>query len=208
MTYLLRLGEVTFPKPTGININMMPFIIGDQNSIPIEYRHYSALVNKCPFDSSELGKVGYLTVTEGLVQKGTTQRRPGIHTDGYKGTGWGTVWGGGNFNGKSIKGGLFLANTIDDSFRIWNVHIDEPGPLGNCDHLQELLPHPLMIKKNQLIWFTDRCPHESLALKETAYRQFFRFVTSNVTKWFSAHSTPNPLGIQPRCEIVHGSKFA
>lgn len=35
------IGEVSLPEYKGININMMPIIIGDINSIPDEYSHYN-----------------------------------------------------------------------------------------------------------------------------------------------------------------------
>ncbi|CAK4744617.1 unnamed protein product, partial [Aphanomyces euteiches] len=56
-------------------------------------------------------------------------------------------------------------------------------------------------------WITDRTPHESLPLKKTQYRQFFRLVTSQVSHWYADHSTPNPLGILPTTKIIYGNKF-
>lgn len=77
----VRLGRITFPKPTGININMMPFIIGDRTSIPQEYQVYYPLLEQCRVNQEELGKVGYLSINENLVQANTTHRRGGIHTE-------------------------------------------------------------------------------------------------------------------------------
>eukprot|EP01060_Flectonema_neradi_P000416 TRINITY_DN1026_c0_g1_i14.p1 TRINITY_DN1026_c0_g1~~TRINITY_DN1026_c0_g1_i14.p1 ORF type:complete len:203 (+),score=43.14 TRINITY_DN1026_c0_g1_i14:383-991(+) len=37
--------EMDFPPPTDININMMPFVFGDKNSIPSEYHGYLPLMN-------------------------------------------------------------------------------------------------------------------------------------------------------------------
>ena len=55
-----------------------------------------------------------------------------------------------------------------------------------------------------------RTPHESLALPQGGYRQFFRLVTSQVSLWYKDHSTPNPLGVEPDPTItrtVVGDKF-
>lgn len=208
MTNLLKISKVKFPIPANININMLPFIIGDEKSIPVEYRHYyKSLIESCPVDSNELGKVGYLTITESLVKKGTSQRRPGIHTDGTKIMGWGSGWGGGKFVDGKIAGGIYLASSVENSCRAWNVHIDDPGHLGDCEHLLDSFKNEQIMDKDELFWMTDRCPHESISLTKTTYRQFFRFVTSQVSVWFAKHSTPNYLGIMPNCEIILDSKF-
>ena len=58
---------------------------------------------------------------------------------------------------------------------------------------------------------TFRTPHESLPLKEGAYRQFFRLVTSQVSFWYKDHSTPNPMGVEPDATITRtlvGDKFS
>ena len=33
-------------------------------------------------------------------------------------------------------------------------------------------------------------------------------VSEHLSGWWSHHSTANPLGIQPQCEILYGDKFA
>ena len=56
----------------------------------------------------------------------------------------------------------------------------------------------------------NRTPHESLALPQGAYRQFFRLVTSQVSLWYKDHSTENPLGVEPDPTITRtavGDKF-
>ena len=56
-----------------------------------------------------------------------------------------------------------------------------------------------------------RTPHESLALPQGAYRQFFRLVTSQVSLWYKDHSTENPLRVDPNPTItrtVVGDKFS
>lgn len=69
------------------------------------------------------------------------------------------------------------------------------------------------LEAGELIWMTDRTPHESLPIpasaKPNTRRQYFRLVLGPVSAWFADHSTPNPLGIVPPEEvrIVHGDKF-
>ena len=54
---------------------------------------------------------------------------------------------------------------------------------------------------------TDRTPHASMPLKAGTPRQFFRLVAGDIDRWYAAHSTPNPLGTQPKAQIVDYDKF-
>ncbi len=56
---------------------------------------------------------------------------------------------------------------------------------------------------------TDRTPHESLVLKEGTTRQFFRLVTGEVSAWFTAHNTANPIFPlkSENIRIVGGNKY-
>src|SRR5687767_5403598 len=86
-----EVSEVKFPSSMGININMMPIIFGDLESIPYYCSQYIDMIEKADF---EKGKLAYLTITESWVEEGKTQRRYGIHTDGTKNSGWGGgSWG-------------------------------------------------------------------------------------------------------------------
>ena len=89
----------SFPKSTNININMMPFKVGtDFKScqLPEYIKPYWPLISAClepqmaraswhmwPTESipSDVGKVYYLTIQESYVEKGKSQRRPGLHVD-------------------------------------------------------------------------------------------------------------------------------
>lgn len=72
--------DITWPEPTGININMMPFIYGDKSSLPEEYHGYWKIIQTC-WAVDEVGKVCYLTIQESDVNAGETQRRPGLHIE-------------------------------------------------------------------------------------------------------------------------------
>ena len=84
--YARYIHEIRFPEPTGININMMPFIMDTENFEKCQLpgyleKYWKCLIQKCPLGFDELGKIGYLTIQESHVNKGETQRRPGIHTE-------------------------------------------------------------------------------------------------------------------------------
>jgi hypothetical protein len=186
---------------------MMPFVMGDPNSVPPEYQQYWPLVQACGIEASEMGKVGYLSITESEVEPGKTQRRPGIHVEGHPEGSWGGGWG----RGGDGKQGLYMGSNQRFSCRAWGVHVEEPGPMGDCEHLREALRIGVvetLFAPNWIYWMTDRTPHESLPTLERSYRQWFRVVTSPVSMWFAAHSTPNRLGIVAPATIITGDKFA
>lgn len=203
MNYIKEISPTVFPTPKHVIINMMPFIMGDNNSIPEEYRQYSSLINSCNLPLSEIGKIGYLTVDESPVIKNNSQRRAGIHTEKHPSR----SWGGGSSGWGGFVGGLYMASTINNSCRVWNHYVDEPKPHGDCEHLREVLTNPIDMKKDVLYWMTDGTPHEALPVLEDSYRQFFRLVTSEVSVWYEKHSTKNRLGVQPNCDIITIDKF-
>lgn len=193
-----RVADVQFPEFTPRFVNMMPFVMGDHSSLPPDLRCYAPMIDACGVEDAELGRVGYLTVDERVVA-GESHRRGGVHTEG-----WGTVgWGGGNWGGRR---GLYVANSVADTCRLYDAEIRDTPRGGAVASEQisgcasELMP------EDTVYWMHDRTPHESLPL--VGQRQFFRLVTSEVSLWFAAHSTPNPLGVQPAAVVVHGSKFA
>ena len=74
-----------FPEPTGININMMPFIMSDkfeETKLPQNLSaYYDGMISKCYFSKEQHGKIYYLTIQESFVAEGRTQRRPGLHVE-------------------------------------------------------------------------------------------------------------------------------
>jgi hypothetical protein len=106
--HFLRLGKVAFPPPSGLNVNMMPFIFGDRTSLPPELQAYYGLTQLCYIKNPQLvplcpdgdpeilnptrwmkvtsdnptGTVCYLSVQECEVEAEGCQRREGAHTEG------------------------------------------------------------------------------------------------------------------------------
>lgn len=209
-----KVTTINLPKPTDININMMPFIMGDVNSLPEEYKQYQHILDACQVDEAELGKVGYLTIQENFVKADNSQRRGGIHTEKHPERSWGggNPWGGGTpkpWGGSPWGGlgGLYMLSNISNSCTVWDEHIETPKAHGDCEHLRESLGKGVNMQKGELYWLTDSTPHEALRLEKDAYRQYFRLVTSEVFGWYATHSTANRLGIKPNCRIIHEDKF-
>lgn len=200
-------GGIQFPEPQDININMMPFVIGQMDSLPKDCQQYWPLIEACHIERAEHGKIGFLTIQESMVEAGTSQRRPGLHVEATKVVmkhhgelvedfhGWGCSMG------YHQEGGLYMGSNISRSTRIWDCTLHPPekvvGILGDVEHLRDNLGEGTVLESGELWWLTDLTPHESVPLEETAYRQYFRVVTSGVSIWYAKHSTPNPLGVQP-----------
>eukprot|EP00457_Paulinella_chromatophora_P003440 gb/GEZN01003448.1/.p1 GENE.gb/GEZN01003448.1/~~gb/GEZN01003448.1/.p1 ORF type:complete len:606 (+),score=112.43 gb/GEZN01003448.1/:80-1897(+) len=228
-----RVAQVMFPKPTGININMMPIVLGDSNSVPANCRQYLPLLASCPINRNEWEKIGYLTIHESKLSEEKAQRREGLHTETPgilkdPGGKWEVqdnppmtiAWGCGFFDeiGKcgNFNGGLYMASSISGSCRVWNVGIADPGSvvgeLGDLEHMRGVLGPGALLQAGDLVWITDRTPHESLAVpgKAGQYRQFFRLVTSQVSVWYSEHSTPNPsktIQLPKEVKVLTHNKF-
>jgi hypothetical protein len=179
---------VDFPKPTDININMMPFIMErsfEETKLPEYLRDYwTNIIQHCiirlPYD---VGKVGYLTIHESYVDEGASQRRAGIHTESpgivalkdqervvFMYLTWGMEY---IYTGLDFEGGIFMTSNVENSCRVWNCQIERPeddsldivGKHGDIEHLREFLPEDSeTMAANYLYWITDRTPHESLPL--------------------------------------------
>eukprot|EP00930_Biecheleria_cincta_P038025 TRINITY_DN26125_c0_g1_i1.p1 TRINITY_DN26125_c0_g1~~TRINITY_DN26125_c0_g1_i1.p1 ORF type:complete len:351 (+),score=49.11 TRINITY_DN26125_c0_g1_i1:34-1086(+) len=208
----VKAEKITWPEPKDININMMPFRMGDISSVPEEYQHYWPLLLACELPNSELGRIGYLSIHESWVEQGTSQRRPGLHVESSNimleegGKFVPTIASWGNAFGCREAGGIYMGSNVSQSCQIWNWKITDPemllGPLGCIEHLRETLGDGIHMQAGEIWWLTDLTPHESLPLAERQYRQYFRLVTSSVGIWYEKHSTRNRLGIEPDPEIT------
>uniref|UniRef100_A0A7S1Z5R4 Uncharacterized protein n=1 Tax=Ditylum brightwellii TaxID=49249 RepID=A0A7S1Z5R4_9STRA len=215
-------GSIMFPEPADRNVNMLPFIFGDKSSLPANVQCYYDCIETCPYPEDYIGKVGYLTVHESYVEAGVTQRRKGLHIEAPGSSqeaaftpGLEHAWGMGIFYGPDMyEGGIYVASNLSNTSEVWDalVHKDTPGIVdkhGGCEHLRPLIGPGTKLQANQLIWMTDCTPHEALPQETSCVRQFFRLVMPNISHWFAAHSTPNPLVPLPdHIIVVESNKFA
>jgi hypothetical protein len=200
---MCRKTSVTFPTPTDLSVNMMPIIMGDLVSVPDPLRGYLPLINACDF---EPGTTVYLTVQESQVASGASQRRGGIHTEGFNPDGLSELYGGGEWGGGwGGSKGIFMASS-DGACRIWNQETHDVNHHGELRH-DINLEEAIECEPSVLYWMTDRTPHQALPSKEEGYRQFFRLVSEDVSVWFSEHNSPNPTGVVPGCPVVTLNKF-
>lgn len=268
------------PKFRELNITMMPFIVGDKNSLPKQiHRYYESVIQKCPVSSVEVGRVGYLTIREGLVYKDQNEYPKNLHIEspslrrinrrktgkrhvqssssstsktapqgssqgeirkplksasqglspspttsdsdssepesGCFKAAWEHSWGRGQFyTPDEYEGGLYMASNMDGRFQVWDALIVPNEGLadelnGKIEYVRPFLGKSTLMKKNELVWLSDRTPHEAMPIKEDGFRQFFQLVTSKVTLWYEDHYTPNPLCPLPdHVEAIKGRKLS
>ena len=193
-----KMNKIIFPEYTGIKVNMMPILMGIDDSIPKDLHKYLPLINNCKFDKES---TVYLSIHESIVEQGKTQRRVGIHTDGTSAN----SWGGGGWGGSSKNKGIYIAST-DGRCKVWDCSTTNVDGHGGVLHsLDDIISSDM--EENVLYWMTDRTPHESLPSLTTSVRQWFRLVSSDIGVWFSEHSTHNPMGVKPTSPISHINKF-
>ena len=158
--------NISFPESKGININMMPFIMGrkfEDCHLPKYLKPYwYSIVSQCIFDDEEIGTICYLTIHESDVKKSTSQRRPGIHTerpgkleltgkrigDTDKGQGDGMIdnetvynhWGFGLYDWANliIHGGIFMASNVANSCKVWDCQIVDDTCIGHLGDIEHL----------------------------------------------------------------------
>lgn len=215
-------GSVDFPSPQDVNVNMLPFVMGDPESLPAHLRqYYLTVIARCPVEESEIGKVVYLTVTESFVKAGNSQRRGGLHieapgsfaTEASFAAALEHHWGVGiAFSPDELHGGIYMASNVNRTCKVWNALVTQTGAVdshGGMEYLRHLIGGGYEMAANELVWMTDKTPHEALPQEKDAYRQFFRLVTSDISVWFADHSTPNPnVPLPDYVRVVEGSKFA
>jgi hypothetical protein len=183
-----------WPKFSGINVNMMPFRVGDVDSLPDQLKPYNAMINYFRLPKAEIGTIAYLTVHESDVKKGTSQRRPGLHTEspGFMTSASAAhlgalyrchvQWGFGMFGAEGITGGIYMASNCPMSTRVYHCKVTDPsivGTLGNVEHLRHLLNEHAkcsILREGEIFWMTDMTPHESIPLQNDFKRNFkFKF---------------------------------
>lgn len=211
--------DFQFPDPDlskTVAINMMPIVVEDLSTYTDDTLRYRDIIKVCSHVSGLNNKKCYLTIHESWVAPGLTQRRKGLHVESPRigeGKNEFYYWGQGECLVDRPDGGIFMASNVTGSCEVYNVKIDTDaiGLGGDIEHLRSALPKDSrkLLKAGELVWITDRTPHSSLPVDHLVYRQFFRLVTSNISAWYSQHSTANPLGCEvgENILIINENKF-
>lgn len=184
--------RLQFPHFSGIRCLMMPYIQGEPESVPPEYRRgYEHIL--APVYVTK-GDRGFLTIDESRALKGNPHRGTrakwgrALHTEAGRHPAKVYAWGGGGTWGSSPNVTLdrdvqiLLANSVDESCAIWpveheNTSID--GDIGDCASLYPYSQAVLM-QAGEVHQIGILTPHESLSVTRDVKRQFLRIISSGV----------------------------
>lgn len=198
-------NKIDFPKFSGVRCLMMPYIQGNPDSVPDEYRKMYKDVIERVFIKK--GDVGYLTIDESVAKANIPHRgyrskygralhtEAGLHPD--KMYAWGDYgWGRSHRVTLDRDVEVLLANSIDDSCALWETEHYNTSIDGDIGNFSEDYPYEsaVMMKAGEVHKIGILTPHESLPIKGgcDVKRQFLRIVSSGVhgrEKYF----TTNPL---------------
>lgn len=165
-------ATLTFPKPKNINVNMMPFVFGrdfKDCKLPDYIKDYWPIIKKCQLlDPVQCDKICYLTIQESKVDKGLSQRRPGLHVErpgrialrgndletNRNGKGSSVIinnqyyhhWGMGMMiygdqprrDRFEIRDGIYMASTVESSCKIWDCQILDDNLIGTLGDLEHI----------------------------------------------------------------------
>lgn len=178
----------------------MPYIQGDPASIPEVYAAYKDIVESVFLKK---GDVGFLTIDESLVVKGTPHRGKrakygrAIHTEaGKHPVGLNFKWGWGTSNPVTLERDvrILLANNLDGSCAIWDAEHEDTSLDGDIGHVADDYPYSdaVSMRAGEVHDIGILTPHESLPVREDFERQFLRIVSSGVNGR-EEYFTENPL---------------
>lgn len=195
-----KVADIVFPEYTGIRCLMMPYIQGEPESVPEEYRvAYSSILERLVL---RRGDIGYLTIDESPVIAGNPHRgaraktNRALHTEAgvrpHDSFGWG--WGFSNDVKLERDVQILLANNLDESCALWDAWHENTSRDGDIGHFSHMYP----LDEAVLMWAGEvhqigiLTPHESLPVKQDCNRQFLRIVSSGV-HGRESYFTVNPL---------------
>jgi hypothetical protein len=198
-------NTIEFPVFTGIKCNMMPFIQGDDSSLPDVYKPYAKIIND---NYLEKGEIGFLTIHESFVECGKSQRgynstgiNRNVHIEvgrhetlNYWGGSGGSSWGGKYKTLLDDETMVLIANSISDTCRVWDVtekRFTQDGDLS--DYIDNYPTETgILLKSGEVAKISIFTPHECIDQIESSKRQFFRIVGKGV-RGREDYFTINPL---------------
>lgn len=200
----MKVSHIEFPEYSGLRCLMMPYIQGDPESVPIEYRESYSDIIEHTFVSK--GDIGYLTIDESPVFKGKAHRGyrskfgRALHTEAGRNPEKLYTWGSGGGWGKTHNVELdrdvrvLLANSIDNSCAIWDTEHENTSLDGDIGNFSDMYPYSSgeFMKAGDVHEIGILTPHESIPVTTDNIRQFLRIVSSGV-HGREDYFTENPL---------------
>lgn len=182
---------IEFPKFSGIRCLMMPYVQGTPASVPEVYAPYGEIIESVFLRK---GDVGFLTIDESPVAKGSAHRGQrakyarALHTEAGRDPNRIYCWGGGGWGrvphrvtlDRDVK--ILLANNLDGSCAVWDVDHENTSPDGDIGHAANDYPYAdaIFMKAGEVHEIGILTPHESIPVNRSVNRQFLRIVSSGV----------------------------
>jgi len=196
--------QITFPKFTGVRCLMMPYIQGQPETVPQQYRTgYESIIESI---FVKKGDIGYLTIDESVAIKDKPHRgarakfgralhtEAGRHPD--KVYAWGSGGGWGSSHRTILERGVkvLLANNVDKSCAIWETEHENTSIDGDIGDLADQYPYSsaVLMGAGEVHEIGILTPHESLPVTHDVNRQFLRIISAGV-HGRELYFTENPL---------------
>lgn len=184
-------AKITFPKFSGVQCLMMPYIQGDPTSVPDGYRAYGEILESVFLQS---GEIGFLTIDESPVIAGTPHRGSrakfgrALHTEaGQNPLTRNYRWGGGTWGGREAVTldpdlRVLIASNLDDSCAVWDAEHNPTSLDGDIGFASVQYPYTAarFLKAGDVCNIGILTPHESIPVKQDGNRQFLRIVGAGV----------------------------
>lgn len=199
--------NIKFPRYSGLRCLMMPYIQGDERSVPDAYTPYWDIIRSV---FVKRGDIGFLTIDESRAAAGKPHRGKraryarALHTEAGRdrnriyqwgdGGGWGAPDGGGHRVTLERGVRVLIASNLDHSCAVWDAEHEDTSSDGDIGHEAEKYPYSeaRFLKAGELAEIGILTPHESLPVAKDFNRQFLRIVSSGV-HGRESYFTENPL---------------
>ena len=187
LSYVEQRGKVNFPEFTGERVYMKEFY--KEKGLPSELSRWQNTVDSM-LEGVETDGPIYLMIDQGVVKGGTSQRRGGLHVDGY----WNpriSAHGGTKHFGSWKTGGwvncdfkdkeaLILASSLTAARGYQGIWEGSCGEGGDCSHINTSNLKEVVMHAGNVYAGNVAMLHESLPVAEDCIRTLVRL---NVPGW-------------------------
>ena len=187
LSYVEQRGKVNFPEFTGERVYMKEFY--KEKGLPSELSRWQNTVDSM-LEGVETDGPIYLMIDQGVVKGGTSQRRGGLHVDGY----WNpriSAHGGTKHFGSWKTGGwvncdfkdkeaLILASSLTAARGYQGIWEGSCGEGGDCSHINTSNLKEVAMHAGNIYAGNVTMLHESLPVAEDCIRTLVRL---NVPGW-------------------------
>ena len=187
LSYVEQRGKVNFPEFTAERVYMKEFY--KEKGLPSELSRWQNTVDSM-LEGVETDGPIYLMIDQGVVKGGTSQRRGGLHVDGY----WNpriSAHGGTKHFGSWKTGGwvncdfkdkeaLILASSLTAARGYQGIWEGSCGEGGDCSHINTSNLKEVVMRAGNIYVGNVTMLHESLPVAEDCIRTLVRL---NVPGW-------------------------